>query len=82
MTSEEIDAVAEAVVGKITQGLLRMPDDLREAVDTQGIDFYSNPGMLMPGPNSYTLQALVHRRGIELTIRRPDGSYCWRAVIM
>lgn len=82
MTGEEINAVAETVAAKITQGLLRMPDDLRHAVDEQGIEWFSNPGTLMPGPNSYTLQAIVRPGGIELSIRRPDGSHCWRAVIV
>jgi hypothetical protein len=82
VTGEEIDAVAEAVAAKITQGILRMPDDLRQALAENSMGYFSVPGLLMPGPNAYYLQVLSKPGGIELEIRRPDGSTCWRAVIM
>lgn len=85
MTPDEIDAVAERTAAKIAQGLLRMPDDLRQAMAAASIHasgFYSSPGSLWPGPDSYYLQALTRPDGIELIIKASDGSVSWRTVIV
>lgn len=82
MTGEEIDAIAEKTAAKIAQGILRMPDDLRAALAREPTGWFSNPSALMPGPNAYYLQALARPDGIELEIKRPDGSPAWRGVIV
>ena len=82
VTSDEIDAIAEAVAAKIGQAILRMPDDIREIVKTSGAGWYSTPGTLVPGPNAPYLQAFTRPGGIELQLKRPDGSLAWQAVII
>jgi len=83
MTDRELEEVAERTAAKIAQGLLRMPDDLRAALAALGsTGHYSVPGPLTPGPDAYYLQAVTRSGGIQLDIRRPDGSRCWSAVIV
>jgi hypothetical protein len=59
-----------------------MPDDLREAVSVSGSGYYTTCGHLMNGPDAYHLRAYTRPGGIELEIMRPDGSACWKAVIV
>lgn len=86
MTEDEIEAVAERTAAKIAQGVLRMPDDLRAALadefKSSNVGYFSAPGLLMHGPNAYYLQAVTRPDGIQLEIKRPDGSLCWAAVIV
>lgn len=85
MTGEEIDAIAEATAAKIARGLLRMPEELRIALARLGpgnVGHYTMPGSLTPGPDSFYLQALARPGGIQLEIKRPDGSLAWSAVIV
>lgn len=86
MTPEEIDAIAEATAAKIAQGILRLPDQLRDALaemfGSRNVGYFAAPAILMGGPDAYYLQSHTRPDSIELTIKAPNGDDVWRAVLL
>lgn len=78
-----IDLVAERTAAKIAEGLLRLPEPVRQVIkEIAGGGYYLNSVWFGTGARMYEIRFYMRETGLELAILNNQGTHVWRAVLV
>jgi len=82
---EAAEVIAELVVGKLAQGLARLPAELRESLANLGHPCFISVRVQIytaPDTGPFYLEAFTREGGIELVISNKLGARVWAMTLL